>query len=141
MAKSQTKTQKPKKKTSRKPKTLRVPRTRADGTWTEAGFFNFLRSGLRKLSQRWPVIRKIELEARRPSQSSNKLLKWEYQCAQCTLWFPRKQVQVDHIIDCGSLRSMADVTGFIERLFCERDGLRVLCSGCHTKRHDQSTAE
>ena len=135
------KAKKPLKKTIRKPKTLRVPRTRADGTWTEAGFFNFLRSGLRRLSQRWPVTRKVELAARRTSQSSNKLLKWEFQCAHCGNWFPRKQVQVDHIIDCGSLRAMTDVAGFIERLFCERDGLRVLCTKCHTKRHVIKEAE
>jgi hypothetical protein len=116
-------------------KTERVPRTRAGGEWTEAQFWGFIRSGLRGMSRRWPpLVRLALLACRRPSQSSNKRLKWEHQCNDCGDWFPRKKVQVDHIEPCGSLRSFDDVGGFVERLFCETSELRVLCAVCHNSR-------
>ncbi len=116
-------------------KRMKIPRTRAGGEWTEAQFWGFLRSGLRKMSQRFPPLARLALDAcKRASQSDNKRIKWEYQCVDCEGWFPRKKVQVDHIEPCGSLRSFEDVRGFVERLFCEPDGLRVRCEDCHNRR-------
>jgi 5-methylcytosine-specific restriction endonuclease McrA len=59
---------------------------------------------------------------------------WEYQCAECSNWFPDKKINVDHIIPAGSLNNAKDLPGFVERLFCEVDNLQVLCSGCHDKK-------
>lgn len=116
-------------------KTHRVPRTRAGGEWTEAQFWGFIRSGLRGMSRRWPPLVRLALElVKRKSQSKNKRLKWEYQCGECSNWFSRKEVQVDHIEPCGSLRTFEDIGGFVERLFCETSGLRVLCNACHAHR-------
>lgn len=118
-------------------KTNRVPKTRCGGRWTEAAFWGFIRAGLRHMSQRWsPLVRDALLRVRRPSQSDNKLLKWEYQCESCYNWFSRKQVQVDHIESCGTLKCFADIARFVERLLCEVDELRVLCKHCHEKRAD-----
>ena len=117
------------------PRKSRVPLTRADGTWSECRFWGFLRSGLRKMSQRWKPIYTALHRQRRKSQSDNPRLKWEFCCEQCLKWYPRKEVAVDHIEDCGSLKSFDDVAGFMERLFCEADKLRVLCKDCHTGRH------
>lgn len=118
-----------------KSRRLVVPRTRAGGEWTEAEFWSFLRSGLREKSRRWPpLVRQVFGLARRKSQSENKRLKWEYQCKQCEQWFPRDQVEADHIVGCGSLRSFADLEGFARRLFCETDGLQVLCESCHRSK-------
>ena len=109
-----------------------VPRTRAGGEWTEAEFWSFLRSGLREKSRRWPpLVRQVFDAVRRKNQSENRRLKWEYQCRRCEVWFPRNQVEADHIVPCGSLRSFADLQGFAERLFVEVDGLQVLCGDCH----------
>jgi len=71
---------------------------------------------------------------RRKNQSDNKRLKWEYMCQACKGWRPAKQVEVDHIVPCGSLKRFDDLVGFTERLFCESDGLRVLCERCHALR-------
>jgi len=57
--------------------------------------------------------------------------KYEYQCAECEGWFMGKETQVDHIEPAGSLKKYDDLAGFCERLFCEEDGLQVLCSDCH----------
>jgi len=123
---------------SRKAKTNRVERTRAGGEWTEAAFWGFIRSGLRQLSRRWPPLVRHALErVKRKSQSDNKRLKWEFLCERCDQWFARKEVEVDHIEPCGSLKSFADLSVFADRLFCESDGLRVLCSECHLERRKE----
>lgn len=117
-------------------KTNRVPKTRNNNQWTEAAFFGFLRSGLRKMSQRWPPLVQHALKAvRRPSQSTtNKLLKWEFQCAFCLGWWARKLVQVDHIIPCGKFTCFEQLADYARRLFCETGDLRILCKDCHKKR-------
>ena len=116
-------------------KKIRSPRTRAGGEMTESRFFGFLRSGLRQMSRRWPpLVRHAMVAARRKNQSENKRLKWEFQCATCKGWRPAKEVEVDHIVPCGSLKTFDDLRGFTERLFCESEGLRVLCKTCHQLR-------
>lgn len=37
----------------------------------------------------------------------------------------------------GSLQSASDLPGFVERLFCEIDGLQVLCNNCHDLKTKQ----
>ena len=121
---------------SRKPVVPRVPRTRAGGEMTEARFFAFLRSGLRQLSRRWPpVTRLVWLESRRPYKGVNPRAKWEYQCARCAKWYMRKDMQADHIMPCGALKSFEDLPGFAQRLLCETDSLRILCNHCHQEEH------
>ena len=122
----------------RRPKTDRVPRTRAGGQWTEAGFWGFLRSGLRRMSIRWPPRELAEIAARREYHGDNKRRKWEYQCAMCDEWCAGKDIQVDHIEACGQLKDFSDLSGFCERLFCEPEGFQVLCSSCHKPKTKKS---
>lgn len=129
-------------------KTDRVPKTRAGGEWTEAAFWGFLRSGLRQMTQRWPPIVRLVFENnRRPYVGPNKRQKFEYLCSECQQWFPRAitvagkskaQVHVDHIEECGKLACYEDVGTFVKRLFCEADGLRLLCKSCHAHRAEVS---
>lgn len=91
----------------------------------------FLRSQLRRVSQRWKPIWQARLAARRKYTGSNKRQKYEYQCAACRGWFPVGKVQVDHIIPVGSLKTLGDLAGYAERLFCAGTNLQVLCSKCH----------
>lgn len=109
----------------------RVPRTRASNTMTEAEFWSFIRSALRMKSRWWKPIQFVKQKARRNNKSDNKRLKYEYQCSNCKQWFPDKQIEVDHITAAGSLLRSEDLPGFVERLFCEEEGLRVLCKTCH----------
>ena len=106
-----------------------APTPRAGGTWTEARYWQFVRSLLRKGSVRWPPRSMALKAARRPYSGPNPRQRWEYQCKLCGLWWAATAVQVDHIEPCGNLAG--DVAGFVERLFCEPDGLRVLCRECH----------
>jgi 5-methylcytosine-specific restriction endonuclease McrA len=107
------------------------PKTHANGTWTTPRFFSFIRSALRRAFTRWPANYAARNDARRPYYGPNAKQKWEYKCAICNDWFAAKETQLDHRIPCGSLRDFADLPGFTERLFCEKDGLRVLCKQCH----------
>lgn len=121
-------------KAPRKPK---APKTRCSRTMTEAQFWQFIRSALRSKSRRWAPVYECLKDARRASKSDNKRQKWEYQCNHCKQWFPAKEVSVDHIISAGSLRCGADLEGFVERLFCEKNGLQVLCLSDHQAKTNQ----
>jgi 5-methylcytosine-specific restriction endonuclease McrA len=106
------------------------------GTMTNAGFWGMIRSALRQKSRWWKPISETKKNARRKYNGKNKRQKWEYQCNHCNKWFPDKNVQVDHIVEAGTLRCKEDVGDFIERLFCEIDGFQVLCKSCHKVKTD-----
>lgn len=42
-----------------------------------------------------------------------------------------KEVQIDHIVEVGSLTCSNDLPGFVDRLFCEVEGFQTLCKPCH----------
>ena len=105
---------------------IRVPRTRAGETWTEARYFSFIRGALRQASRRWPVKFQVKVAAR-----DGKRGLYRYLCNHCGLKFKDKEVEVDHIVGAGSLNTYQDLPAFVERLFCEEDNLQVLCKPCH----------
>lgn len=102
--------------------------------WTEARYYQFLRSALRAAWSKWPPKFDVLKRARRPSQSSNKRLKHEFQCNECKQWFAQKDVAVDHIEPVGTLRSHDDLPTFCQRLFVGVEKLQVLCDGCHARK-------
>ena len=109
----------------------RVERTRGGGRYTESGFWGFIRAGLRAKYSRWGPRYDVLAAAKRPYKGPNARQKHAYECSQCKQLFAQKEVEVDHIIECGSLRGFDDLVGFVKRLFCEADGLRVVCKPCH----------
>ena len=114
-----------------KKKRIIKAKPRCNGTLTEAAFWSFIRSALRQKSRWWKPISIAKANARRPYTGVNKRQKFEYQCNHCKRWFPEKKVNVDHITPAGTLTCAADLPGFVERLFCEVDGLQCLCESCH----------
>ena len=94
-------------------------------------FWTWFRSGLRRLSQRYPPIYATLHKAKRPYNGPNKRQKVCYECAECHGLFSSKEVAVDHIEAAGSLRCKEDVADFVDKLFCGEDGLQVLCKQCH----------
>ena len=117
---------------------MKSPKTRNNGTMTEAAFWSFIRSSLRRRTMVWKPINEVKKEARRPYVGENKRRKWKYQCAACKNYFSDKEIQVDHKIEAGSLKSGKDLEGFVERLFCEKEGLQVVCKACHKKKTDEN---
>jgi len=115
-------------------KRVLVPKTRCDGTMSEAMFWSFIRSALRQKSRWWKPISICKMNARRAYKGDNKRQKYEYQCKKCKTWHAEKNINVDHIIPAGSLNTAQDLPLFVERLFCEQDNLQVLCTDCHNKK-------
>jgi 5-methylcytosine-specific restriction endonuclease McrA len=105
--------------------------TRCGKTWTEARYWSFIRSALRRAWVKYPVRYQALQAARRPYTGKDKRTKWEYRCNLCNSWFKTKDVEVDHIEECGSLKNYRDLMGFCKRLFCELDNLQVVCKPCH----------
>lgn len=102
---------------------------------SKAAFFQMIRSALRNKSRWWKPITDAKNAARRRNIGSNKRLKWEFQCNNCKNWFPSDDVCVDHINEAGSLNSLNDLPRFVGNLFCEMDGLQVLCkNACHLEK-------
>lgn len=130
---------------TRKPKTNRVPRTRAGGTWTEAQFWNFLVNNLRKISIKWPPLQRLWSDHDRDDCRPNTgpgLHKWEHRCVKCGEWLPNKRgkttlMHADHIAPSLPLTTPEHIGPFVMRLFCELDGLQKVCVSCHK----QDTAE
>lgn len=110
--------------------------------WTEAYVLSKIRSTLRRMSMWMPAIKLAKVRARRPYRGPRKLLKWEYQCSHCGHWFPEKNVQVDHVVPAGSLRSTDDLGPFVRRLLlCGVDGLEVACKPCHQEKTNRERKE
>jgi 5-methylcytosine-specific restriction endonuclease McrA len=109
---------------------MKVKRTRNNGQWTEARYWQQVRSSLRQGFRYWLPIKQCKMASRRKYIGNNKRQKWEYKCAHCHQWFMDKQVQVDHVIPVGSLRCTEDIKGFLERLTTET-GFQTLCKPCH----------
>lgn len=113
---------------------IRVPRTRNANTLTESAFWQMIRAALRNRTKFWrPKLNALKA-ARRPSQSSNKRLKWEFQCSNCKHWFQQSSIQVHHSLPAGQLNSYDDLPDFVRNLFAE-DGWICLCKQCHKKEH------
>lgn len=110
-----------------------IEKTRGGGRYSEAAFWSFIRSGLRAKHSRWAPRYAALAAAKRPYKGDNARQKFEYKCAVCKKWHIQKDVEVDHITPCGSLKCYDDLPGFVERMFVEVEGYRVACKSCHLK--------
>lgn len=107
--------------------TTNKPKPHNGGQWTEARMHSFIKGALRAASNRWPPRWSVKKEAQKERGRY-----W------CTGYKKRrhlvaaKEVEVDHIDPV-----INPETGFvswdetIKRMFCEADGLQVLCKTCH----------
>ena len=98
--------------------------------WSMGRYRTFVRSALRKAWTKWPPKFEALKRARRPSQSDNKKLKWEYICAHCKTWHRGDEVSVDHIVSWGDPWSMSFVDA-CRALLVSVEELQVLCEPCH----------
>lgn len=100
------------------------------GQWTVARFNSFVKGALRSASQRWPPKYQCLNEAKTEKRINKALgrLAQHYKCNSCKNEFVLKDVQVDHVEAIGEFVSWDLV---VERMFCEKDNLQVLCKTCH----------
>jgi len=80
---------------------------------------------------KYPVKYTVLSANRRKYTGKDKRIKWTYVCTVCKTERQGKEIEVDHITPAGSLKCYNDLPGFVERLFCSEDDLRVVCKLCH----------
>ena len=112
------------------------PKVRCNGQWTEAKYINFIKNLLRSGTRRWGP--------KQPTMKKANVKRGFYECAECKEVVPvtvkegrnrKKNVFVDHInpvIDPAVGFTTWDE--FISNMFCEEDGLQVLCKACHDEK-------
>ena len=119
-----------------------VSKTRNGGNWTDARFATFIKSALRAASHKWGPRHRV----RKRSHIGRNL----YVCSgygrgphnvRATVKHPTRKgkrvnnVQVDHIIPVvDPIEGFVSWDEYIKRMFCEEDGLQVLCHACHTRK-------
>jgi len=104
---------------------------------SESAFFGWLRSRLRRLTIYWKPIQEIKKAAKIPYKGPNKRRKFSYVCSKCSNAVGEKECNVHHVVPAGSLKSFADLSGFCERLFVEKEELILLCHKCHDLEHEK----
>lgn len=120
----------------------RAIKSRNGGTWTEARFWQQVRSGLRRAFRFWRPIQQCLMAARRPYKGPSKLAKWHFLCGGCGELFLRKDVQVHHKVECGQLKKPEDIAPFLGRLTTEDPSAYVvLCKKCHKKTHSRENPQ
>jgi DNA-directed RNA polymerase subunit RPC12/RpoP len=105
------------------------------GTMTESQYWSKIRSLLRRGFMYWKPMSIALEKASRPYKGSNKRQKKEYLCSKCGKWFPRKDVEIDHIEEVGSLKCADDLKLFLEKLTPENpSAFQILCKEDHKQK-------
>jgi len=112
--------------------------------WTEGRRKSFITSVLRSGYRKWPPKYETLKEAQtgKKINEKTKRLAMHYKCKKCKEDFPAKEVQVDHIkpvVDSKQGFKTWDV--FIDRLYCEKKNLQVLCKTCHSEKTLKETKQ
>ena len=110
---------------------------------TEGAYRSFIKSGLRRMSTRWKPKYDVKKEARHHKKLPNDKgrLVFHSLCNGCGHVVPETTATVDHIkpiIDPNiGFTNWNDV---IQALFCEAEGLQVLCKPCHDNKTKKEKA-
>lgn len=105
--------------------------------WTSGRLRSFITSTIRSGFRRYPPKYEVLKEAQWGKQvnPSSGRIAMHYICNNCKEKFPSTKVQVDHILPVVDPEvGFISWDSFIERLFCNKENLQVLCLGCHSKK-------
>lgn len=107
--------------------------------WTPARRRAFIVGVLRQGTQRYPPKYETLNEAKTVKKVNAKTgrIAQHFRCAECLLDFPQKEVQVDHISPIVSIEGFTTWDSYIERMFCSKDNLQVLCKEDHDRKTKQ----
>jgi len=65
-------------------------------------------------------------------KNGNKSRRVHFQCNGCKKFYPKQEVQVDHIESVVDVKEgFQDYNTYISRLYCDVSGLQTLCKPCH----------
>lgn len=101
----------------------------------KTAYFTWLRGSMRRIWSKSPLKIKF-IQANRfriPSPRGKKYADvWGGKCSSCGNTFQQKELQVDHLVEAGSLRGWEDFDGFGKRLLAPMKGdLQLVCKPCH----------
>lgn len=103
-------------------------------SWSLSRYNTFIISSLRGAFRKFPNKYETLKEASvgKKLNPKSKRMAEHFICKSCGNDFPAKEVQVDHILPvvCPK-KGFKDWNTFIDRLFCDKDNLQVLCGACH----------
>ena len=102
--------------------------------WTEGRLKAFIIAVLRQGTRRYPPKYECLNEAKTEKKKNTKTgrIAQHYECKDCGHDYPASMVQVDHVKPVVDPQAgFVDWNTFIERLFCEKENLQVLCKTCH----------
>lgn len=108
--------------------------------WSEARHKAFIIAVLRQGTRRYPPKYETLNDAKTDKKINpkTKRLAQHFRCALCMCEFPQKDVQVDHVKPVvDPKKGFVDWNTYIERLFCDKKNMQVLCSGCHSAKTKQ----
>ncbi len=118
------------------------PKVYCNGQWTQARFNSFIRSGLRQMTLRWAPFQTAEKAATTKRGFRR--------CAKCGEEVPVtvleggrrvKNVHKDHRVPVVDPHvGFTNWDDYITRLFCEADGIDILCRACHTEVTNEEKA-
>ena len=100
---------------------------------------NKIRALLRRAWSKDPRRFDVMKENRRKYEGENKRQRFEHQCNICKGWFRQDEVQVDHVIPCGSFLKLSQLGEWAHRLFCGE--LQKVCIVCHQIKTKLENAE
>lgn len=107
-----------------------------EAVWSVGRVNAFIMSVLRSGTSRWPPKWRV-LEAAKTEKKSNPAtgrIAQFYSCASCGGEFTSKSVEVDHLNPVVPETGFVSWDNVIERLFCNEEGMQVLCLACHKKK-------
>ena len=104
-----------------------------------------IRSALRRMFSRSPLVREVLQERRRTvprfkkDGTRHKVDTVQHLCNLCNQWVGASVVEVDHIqpvIDV--IQGFKDWNTYVARLFCPKTNLQIICDPCHdAKTHKE----
>jgi hypothetical protein len=105
--------------------------------WTPSRKKSFIISALRGAFRKYPAKYECLKEAsvgKKVNGATGRVAE-HYKCAECKKDFPASGVQVDHILPCVDPEvGFVDWNTFIQRLFCSKENLQVLCKADHLEK-------
>jgi 5-methylcytosine-specific restriction endonuclease McrA len=97
-----------------------------------------VRSAIRRVFSRSPVVREVMWRVRREVPKFNKdgsrakKNAVQYCCNVCGVWTKSTAIAVDHVVPVIDVQNgFVDWNEFVTRLFCDASNLQVICDTCH----------
>ena len=119
-------------------KRIKAEKIYNNNSFSSSEMFQWLRSGLRKMSMRWKPIAQVRKDAQVSYKGDNKRRKYSYVCSICKQEYDAKSCAVHHLKEVGTLKSFEDLGEFAKNLFCEKDSLILCCHTCHSSLHSKN---